>query len=232
MDIKFPKYLPKIIERCLVIPLITLVLTYSVYVILGGFLLGGVLVLSVSQERSIMDPIILKEGIGVGIVVFIVIVGFVFSFLSKLGKQKTQAKSIEIKMTYGYEPSVDERLDMAKVENVNKIFLYAMIFGIVIASAIGIAVMYFVGMDKFGTDAVFYTFTAIEAFIVYYAVEYAVSAVAQGEWEKCKQSMLEQFRKVDEASTEELSTVVGDLQSQFATLSTALQNISNLVAKK
>lgn len=230
-ELDFPRFFPRIIERCLVIPLVTIVLVYPSYAIFG-MILVTVLGISTLGGLIMIDPIIVKEATGIGVVVVMTAILFIFSFLNRLGKQRTQAKAIDIKMSYGYEPTIEERLDMAKVENVNKIYKIALVFGIVIAATISGLVTYFILMP-IESDAKYYFMAFAVSFIVYLMTDYAVKSVANGEFEKCKQEMLEQFRKVEEPveQTPLNNADMQNFQSQLASMGQMMSQMAQMFGK-
>lgn len=230
-ELDFPRFFPRIIERCLVIPLVTIVLVYPSYAILG-LILATVLGISTLGGLIMIDPIIVKEATGIGVVVVMTAILFIFSFLNRLGKQKTQAKTIEIKMSHGYEPTIDELLDMEKVKTVNKIYKIALVFGIVIAATIGSLVTYFILMP-IESDAKYYFMAFAVSFICYIMVDYVVKSVANGEFEKCKQEMLEQFRKVEEPveQTPLNNADMQNFQSQLASMGQMMSQMAQMFGK-
>ena len=141
---------------------------------------------------------------------------FVFYGLSKYREQKAQAEELKAKIVAsGRDPAdataltIKEKWEISKCQKFDKIFLVADILGVIIATGLAVAVIYFYGLnaDRIPDD---WPMVAVTAFIAgliaaWFINETLVQTAAKGEWAK---KAKEAFRTVQPAIEAAASSIV------------------------
>lgn len=141
---------------------------------------------------------------------------FVFYGISKYREQKAQAEELKAKIVRsGRDPSdmaaltVEERWDITKCQKFDKIFLIADVLGVIIATGLAVAVIYFYGISA-GRIPDDWPMVAVTAFIGgliagWFINETLVQTAAKGEWQK---KAKEAFRTIEPALAEATASIV------------------------
>lgn len=141
---------------------------------------------------------------------------FVFYGLSKYRKQKRQAEELKAKIVEsGRDPNdkealtVKERWEIGKCQKFDKIFLIADVLGVIIATGLAVAVIYFYGISA-GRIPDDWTMVAVTAFVGgiiagWFINEALVQTASQGIWDdKAKEA----FRTIEPALAEATASIV------------------------
>lgn len=183
-------------EGCVVIPLITLVLTYSFYVAIGWSLLG---LLGIERQIHMMTLTQEIEMVAIAIIGVVAVCYFLLSYLSSFAKQKRDATALQVKATNGYVLSIDEQVDIKKAETFHLVYKIAILIGIALAGVITSLAMIYIFPDYLSSSAQIYGASFVASLVICVLLDKTViETTANGQFEKVKAKIYEEFRKIDE----------------------------------